>query len=69
MGSSFDRGVLITTSSFTQGAKEWIGEEDPPITLIDGDQLMAEMIDLGLGIKSVTVVMHELDEEFFTNLE
>ena len=69
MSSGFDRGIFVTTSSFTTGAKGWVEEIKSPITLIDGDELVRHMVDLGLGIRTVPVVKHEINEEFFAGLE
>ncbi len=69
MTGRFDRGIFITTSDYTSAARGWVEEVQAQITLINGDELMKEMIDLGLGVKAVTVVKHEVDENFFTDLE
>lgn len=69
MTGRFDRGIFITTSDYTSAARGWVEEVQAQITLINGDELMKEMIDLGLGVKAVTVVKHEVDENFFTELE
>ena len=69
MTGRFDRGIFITTSDYTSAARGWVEEVQAQITLINGDELMKEMIDLGLGVKAVTVVKHEVDEGFFAELE
>ena len=69
MTGRFDRGVLVTTSSYTPAAKGWVEERKAPITLIDGDDLVEDMIQLGLGVKVVPVVTQEVDEDFFADLE
>ena len=68
MTGKFDRGIFITTSNYTPAARGWVEEAQAQITLINGDELMKEMIDLGLGVKAVTVVKHEVDEDFFVEL-
>ena len=68
MTGKFDRGIFITTSNYTPAARGWVEEAQAQITLINGDELMKEMIDLGLGVKAVTVVKHEVDEDFFADL-
>ena len=68
MTGRFDRGMFITTSDYTIPARGWVEEAQAQITLINGDELMKEMIDLGLGVKAVTVVKHEVDEDFFVEL-
>ena len=59
----FDRGIIITTSVFTQQAEEQATAPGyKPIDLIDGERLVELLIDYGIGIKEVTVV----DHDFFT---
>lgn len=65
----FDRGIFITTSSFTAGAVEEAEQPGVTIVLIDGSRLVREMIELGMGVKAVPVVRQEVDEGFFTRLE
>lgn len=69
MSNAYDRGVFITTSSFTSAAKGWVDEAQAQITLIDGNELVRQMVDLGLGVRTIPVVRHEVDEGFFTDLE
>ena len=69
MSNTYDRGVFITTSNFTSAAKGWVDEAQAQITLIDGNELVRQMVDLGLGVKTIPVVRHEVDEGFFTDLE
>ena len=69
MSNTYDRGVFITTSSFTSAAKGWVEEAQAQITLIDGDELVKQMMDLGLGVRTLPVVRHEVDEDFFADLE
>ena len=68
LGNTYDRGVFITTSSFSSSAKSWIEEERIQITLVDGEELVKQLIELELGIKTVPVVRHEIDERFFDEL-
>ena len=69
MSNTYDRGVFITTSSFTSAAKGWVDEAQAQIILIDGDELVKQMMELGLGIKVIPVVKYEVDEGFFADLE
>ena len=69
MSGGYDRGVFITTSGFTSTAKGWVEEAQAQITLVEGEELVKQMIDLGLGVRAIPVVRHELDEGFFANLE
>ena len=46
-----DKGLFITTGSFTSEAKkEAIRDGAPPLDLIDGDDLIERLKDMGLGI-------------------
>ena len=69
LGSSYDRGVFITTSEFTSFARGWVEEEQVKIALIDGDELVKQMVDLGLGVRTTPVIKSEVDEGFFADLE
>ena len=59
-----DKGIIITTGTFTSDAKkEAIRDGVPPIELVDGDTLVNMFENLELGLKPRTV--YEIDEEFF----
>ncbi|MFH1141825.1 MAG: restriction endonuclease [Chloroflexota bacterium] len=68
MSSRFDRGVFITTSSFTPAARGWVEETRSPITLVDGNELVSGMVEMGLGMKTIPVVESQIDEDFFNAL-
>lgn len=64
MAGRTDKGIFITTSSFTADArKEALREGVPPIELVDAEKLieMFEQLELGLKPKKA----FELDEHFF----
>ena len=63
-----DRGVFVTTSNFTSSAKGWVKEVNAPIRLVDGEELVQEMIDLNLGVRTVPVVEYQIDGSFFSRL-
>lgn len=65
----FDRGVLITTSTFTPGAREEADKPESKVSLIDGQRLAGLLIEKRLGITEVPVVRQELDEHFFEDLK
>lgn len=59
-----DKGIIITTGSFTSEArKEAIRDGAPPIELVDGEKLanMLEKLELGLKPRQT----YELDAKFF----
>lgn len=59
-----DKGIILTTSTFTSEArKEAMRDGVPPIELVDGDILVEMLENLELGMVPRTV--YEVDEEFF----
>ena len=68
LGNKYQRGVFVTTSEFTVPAKGWVEETNAPLVLIDGHELVDQMIELGLGVTRVPVVETHLDEDFFDGL-
>ena len=64
-----DKGLLITTGSFTAEAKrEATRDGAPPIDLIDGEQLCELLKDLGLGVETRTRTLEEvkIQVDFFS---
>lgn len=61
------KGVFITTSTFTQGAKEYVGNVESKIILIDGETLANLMIDfnVGVSVKQRYEIKH-IDSDYFT---
>ena len=47
-----DKGLFITTGSFTRDARAE-GQRDgaPPIDLIDGEELVTKLKELGIGVE------------------
>jgi len=65
-GVGASRGVFITTSGFSSGAKEYARAVQSRIILIDAERLATLMIKYGVGVQSKdTYVTVELDEDFF----
>jgi HJR/Mrr/RecB family endonuclease len=65
VAGGYDRGIFITTSSFTAGARETAEKTGSRITLIDMEKLVELMISKKIGVRQVPVVKDELDENFF----
>ena len=66
-----DKGLIITTGTFTSEARrEATRDGAPAIDLIDGDSLCLLMKDLGLGVdvKEIKVEEVALNEDFFDTL-
>jgi len=64
MAGRADKGIIITTGTFTAEARRE-GSRDgvPPIELLDGDKLVDMLESLELGLKPVT--SFEVDSSFF----
>lgn len=64
-----DKGLFITTGSFTPAAtKEATRDGAPPIDLVDGDELADKLKELSLGVKTEMVESVSVDEQWFKSL-
>jgi len=64
-----DKGLLVTTGTFTRDAiKEATRDGAPPIDLIDGEQLVQRLKELGLGVKITMIKSIEVDTDWFTKI-
>jgi restriction system protein len=64
-----DKGLLITTGTFTRDAiKEATRDGAPPIDLIDGEQLVQRLKDLGLGVKVSLIEYVDVDTAWFAKI-
>lgn len=66
-----DKGLLITTGNFTKDVmREATRDGAPAIDLIDGDQLIAKLKELGLGVTSTKVEIEQItvEREWFASL-
>jgi restriction system protein len=69
MSAQGDRGVFLTTASFTRGAIEEARRVNLRIELIDGKRLAELMLRHGVGVQPKTsVTLYDLDEDFFEEL-
>lgn len=60
------KGVFITTSKFSQDAKDYVDRIETRIVLIDGSELANLMIDHGVGVTDVVVYsVKRIDEDYF----
>ncbi|GEM31917.1 restriction endonuclease [Nocardia neocaledoniensis NBRC 108232] len=65
-GVGASRGVFITTSTFTQHAREYARNVPIRVILIDGQRLAELMIRYGVGVQQRAVfTVVELDEDYF----
>lgn len=68
-GKQGDRGVYITTSSFSAGAREEADRINARIELIDGRRLAQLMVRHGVGVEAAqTVTLHRIDEDLFEEM-
>jgi restriction system protein len=64
-----DKGLFITTGSFTRDAvNEATRDGAPPIDLIDGEQLMDMLKNLSLGVEIEIVEKVKVKEDWFKNI-
>ena len=64
-----DRGVFITTSSFSSGARTAADQSSRRIELIDGSRLTDLLVRHGVGVQpEIVVTLHQIDEDFFESL-
>ena len=68
MSGRADKGIIVTTGSFTAEARrEATRDGAPPIELIDGEKLLDMLEKLELGLKPVTT--YEVEHAFFKEFE
>lgn len=67
-----NKGVFITTSKFSKGAKEYVNNLNATTTivLINGEQLAEYIYDYGLGMQTErTIELKKLDSDFWDNMQ
>ncbi|HLG13069.1 MAG TPA: restriction endonuclease [Blastocatellia bacterium] len=65
-GEHARKGVMITTSHFSSGAKEFVGTIGKKIVLIEGERLAQLMIDHGIGVSEVaSYTVNRIDLDYF----
>lgn len=69
MSKQGDRGVFITTSRFTSGARQEAERINARIELIDGNRLAELLVQYGVGVQpEQSVTLYRLDEDYFDAL-
>jgi restriction system protein len=66
-----DKGLLITTGTFTKDARTEVQRDGaPPIDLIDGEALVEKLKELRIGVQIKERVVEEvfIDEAYFQNV-
>lgn len=65
-GQRAKKGVFISTSSFSKGARQFAAKIESRIVLIDGSQLTDLMIDYDLGVSTVaSYAIKRVDMDYF----
>ena len=68
-GEGATKGVFITTSDYSLGAREYAQRVSSRIVLIDGHQLAQLMIDFGLGVSTRDVYeVKTIDSDYFLDI-
>jgi len=66
-GQRANKGVFITTSSFTQEALQYAAQSQYRVVLIDGNRLSQLMVDASLGVSTVAAYeVKRVDGDFFS---
>jgi len=67
-GQGAKKGVFITTSRYTNDAREYQPKNETKIVLIDGEQLAELMIDFNLAVSiAKTFEIKRIDNDYFAN--
>jgi restriction system protein len=65
-----NKGVFITTSSYTKDALDFVGRVSSRIVLIDGRRLAELMLDFGVGVQEKTAYrIYRIDDDYFSGNE
>jgi len=65
-GRRASKGVFITTSDYSKGARDFAGAINNKIILIDGDELADLMIDYNVGVSIfATYETKKIDSDYF----
>ena len=65
-GQGAKKGIFITTSKFTNEAKEYLPKNETKIVLIDGEQLANLLIEFNLGVSiQANYELKKVDSDYF----
>lgn len=65
--TDIEKGVMITTGSFSKAAREEASNPGKQqIDLIDGEEFMNKIAEYGIGVKPV--ITYEIDDDFFRKI-
>ena len=66
VGKSAHKGVMLTTSRFTDEARQFIKHLPQKVVLIDGEELAELMIEFNVGVNpEMTYTVKKLDTDYF----
>jgi restriction system protein len=66
-GQRAKKGIFMTTSNFSDGAKDYVSRIESKIVLIDGDTLAQLMLDYNIGVATVaSYEIKRVDSDYFT---
>ncbi|MBL8756214.1 MAG: restriction endonuclease [Planctomycetes bacterium] len=69
-GQGAHKGIFLTTSRFTDDAREFIKRISTKIVLVDGELLANLMIDHGIGVSTETTYeIKRIDSDYFSDTE
>ena len=61
------KGVFVTTSGFTRGARNYVARSPKRIVLIDGEELARLMVAHDIGVRTrISHQIKRIDEDYFT---
>jgi restriction system protein len=67
-GQRANKGIFITTSSFTKEASEYAGAISNKVILMNGETLATLMIDFNVGVSATrTYEIKRIDSDYFTD--
>jgi restriction system protein len=67
VGRGATKGVFVTTSTFSQQARDYVIHLTQRVILVDGESLADLMIEHGVGVRKTRAVeFNRLDEDFFS---
>jgi restriction system protein len=65
-GQRAKKGIMITTSSFSKEAMDFVSKIDSKIILIDGEELVDYMIDFNVGVNITSAFeIKKVDSDYF----
>ena len=65
--TALPKGVFITTSAFSKEAREYVGQIEAKIILIDGPTLGGLMVDHDIGVNTIeTYAVKRVDSDYFS---